>query len=124
MEDNKTWWIELKGLKFFGHYGTYPVEKKWNQCIVVDICISLPISNKSELMLEDTLDYQIIYSMVERICKKPSELLESIGIQLINELINKFPQIREIQMGISKKVLWAGPGLPVKIRVDYKKPEV
>lgn len=122
MEDTKTLWIELKGLKFFGQYGIYPVEKKWNQCIVVDICILLPISNKSVLRLEDTLDYQLIYSLVERICKSPAELLESIGIRLINELIIKFPQIREIQIGISKEVQWAGPGLPVKLRFEYKNP--
>lgn len=124
MEDTKTLRIELNGLKFFGHYGLYPVEKKWIQCIIVDICILLSISRKSDFKLEDSLDYQQIYSLTETVCKKSSELLETIGFNLVDELSKQFPQILELNITIAKEVQWSGPGLPVKIKFEYKNPKI
>lgn len=119
MEPEHKLTIELTGLRFFGHYGLYPVEAKWNTEIIVDLSIEMKSNIKANYQLQDTIDYAELYKIIEIEMKEEHELLETIANKLARA-IKKFDERIELcKVRLSKKPQLGGPSDKAVIEIEY-----
>ena len=80
--------LRLKGLNFRGHHGFYREEREKGNNFIVDITfyLSLKEAAKSD-NLEDTLDYEKVYDIVESVMNGPSvKLIEHLAFLIGNKI--------------------------------------
>ena len=96
-------WIIIEGMKFYAFHGHYEVEKIVGTHFQVDIhiktdCLKAAVSDS----LNDTLNYQEVFLLVQNEMKKKSNLLENVANRILNLLFEKFPQIKKVKIRVSK----------------------
>ena len=94
--------IQLLNLRFFAGHGLYTGEDAWGNEFEVSIRLLLPINEKKELQLNDTIDYAKAYQIIDSQFANKTELLENLAIKIADELENVFPFIQEINISIDK----------------------
>lgn len=120
MKTVKNLTIELSGLRFFGHYGLYPVESKWTTELTVDVSLQMNLMAKDSIQLQDTIDYIDIYRAIEtEMNHENHQLLESIALHLIRKLKNMDERIQHCKVKISKQAQLGGPSNGVAIEMEY-----
>ncbi|MFA5713123.1 MAG: dihydroneopterin aldolase [Bacteroidales bacterium] len=95
--------IELKEMEFWAYHGHFTQEQIIGNRFVVSVAVEYDISKagRSDL-LEDALNYQELYSVVEREMAHTSHLLESVASRIVDALFNTFPQIEGVSLELSK----------------------
>ena len=96
-------WIIIEGMKFYAFHGHYEAEKIVGTYFQVDIhiktdCFKAAISDN----LNDALNYQEVFLLVQSEMKKKSNLLENVANRILNVLFEKFPSIKKAKIKISK----------------------
>lgn len=86
--------LRLKGLKFSGLHGFYDEERNNGNDFEVDFLIKKNLETPANTdQLKDTIDYQMIYSIVESIMHGPSvKLIEHLAFLIgnrISKLVDK-----------------------------------
>jgi 7,8-dihydroneopterin aldolase/epimerase/oxygenase len=94
--------IALEGMKFYAHHGHYDEERKKGNDFIVDAYVSTPLNENLNDELTQTLNYEILYDCVKNEMEKPSKLLETVAVNIINELQNKFPSAISLRVRVSK----------------------
>ena len=95
--------IQLKNVEFKSFHGLYPEEKKLGGIFVVNLTVHFNIYNTSSISLNKTVDYEHLFRIVEGRMNTPTELLETIVVELCNTIIQKFSSVDEVEISISKK---------------------
>lgn len=96
--------IELEGMEFFARHGCFPEEQTLGNMFCVDVRIEADLSKAAQSdLLEDTLDYQHIYSIVKREMEKPSRLLEHLCGRILCALHAELKGIQSVTVKVSKK---------------------
>lgn len=115
--------IILEGIEVYSFHGFSKEERKIGGKYRVDLWIDLDTSN-AELSdkLSDTINYERVFSIVQKQMTEPSKLLEHIGRKVLNAIGSEFPAIKTIRMVIAK----LHPPIPgimksVAIELEYKK---
>ena len=95
--------ISLEGMEFFAYHGCYKEEQVIGTKFIVDLYVSLDttIAEDSD-HLKDTLSYVHLYHAVKTEMEQKSHLLEHVAKRIMDSLKSGFPQIREIELKISK----------------------
>ena len=95
--------IELEGMEFYAYHGHYPVEKKVGNKFIVNATISTDCekAGKSD-KLEDALNYQNVYDLIKDEMAIPSDLLEHVVTRILDKLFQKFPEIANASIKVSK----------------------
>lgn len=119
MEPGRKVTIELSGLRFFGHYGLYPVESKWETELLIDLSVRFNLSKTDTIDLKDTIDYSDIYKTVATELKNEHQLLEVIAIHLIKRIKELDARIINCKVRISKKPILGGPLDQVAVEMEY-----
>ena len=119
MEPEKKLTIQLSGLRFFGHYGLYPVELKWTSELIIDLSIQFKLTISENIGLKDTIDYTDIYNTIAQEMHKDHLLLECIASNLINSLKKMDERITFCKIRVSKKPQLAGPLDNISIEMEY-----
>ncbi len=111
--------IHLHNLKFFAYHGLYEEEKKAGNNFEMDVDIVADVPAHIT-KLEQTVDYAVVYQIIESRMKQPTALLET----LVQDLAEKIHQhdVRVKSVCITIKKLSA----PIKnfngvVGVSYKK---
>lgn len=109
--------ISLEGLTFYAYHGVHDFERKIGNQFQVDITLytDLEIPSKSD-NIEDTIDYEFVYQVIEEEMDKASHLLEHVAHRIIESLKNRFPNIKQVAIKVSKH----NPGIYRK----YKKASI
>lgn len=95
--------ISLEGLEFFAYHGYYDEEQKIGNKYAVDLYVEVDFSKAAEKdQLTGTVDYEALYKIVKKAIAKPSRLLEHIGAQIIDATIEAYPQIKLVEVKVSK----------------------
>ena len=96
--------IELEGMEFKAYHGCLEQEKIRGNVFIVDFKGSLDLSAAAESdNLNDTLNYGEIYEIVAEEMSIPSELLENVAGRIMKAIEERFPQLVEFSVRVSKK---------------------
>ena len=95
--------ILLTGMVFFGHHGVSAEERSVRQKILVDLKVSMSLvaPGKSD-KLEDTIDYEQIFTETKRIAEgPPHKLLESLATEIANKILSMV-RVNVVQVLVTK----------------------
>jgi dihydroneopterin aldolase len=95
--------ISLEGMEFFAYHGCFSEEQIIGTHFIVDLWIDANTAEAEETdMLSKTLNYQEIYLLVKDQMAIKSKLLEHVGRRILKALMEKFPEIENAEVKISK----------------------
>ncbi|MGF7037191.1 dihydroneopterin aldolase [Mucilaginibacter lappiensis] len=95
--------IALQGAEFFAYHGFYPEEQKLGCRFVVDIEVGfIPQTDLNDDNLDNTVDYEKIYIIACEEMKHPRKLIETVGQSITDEIRDKYPFVKTIQVTIKK----------------------
>src|SRR5665648_482797 len=95
--------IEIEGMEFYAYHGHFAEEQIVGNRFIVDLtlitdCTKAAISDN----LEDALNYQAVYLIVNEEMQIKSHLLEHVAGRIINRLYEGYDTIEKAKVKISK----------------------
>ena len=100
MNSNLT--IELKGLCFLAYHGLYAEERKTGNEFEIALAVSYQPSSGTITGISDTVNYSALYALLKTEMQKPRHLLETLVMELAEVIHVSFPQIKKIEITITK----------------------
>lgn len=95
--------IALEGLEFHAFHGVYPHERESGNWFEVDVFIDADFSQAAQSdELSGTVDYEAVYRVVKAEMEKPSKLLETVGENIVREILQQFPGVKNVELKLSK----------------------
>lgn len=106
--------ILLRGLRFFGFHGVLPAEQENGQRFELDLEVLFERPDPACDEIDSTLDYVKLYRTVEpHFSRERYELIETCAERISEDLLNRFPQIRQVVVTLKK------PSAPVPCICDH-----
>ncbi len=95
--------LKLNKLEFIAYHGYYPEERVLGGKFEVDIAVQFPVS-KSLLSdeLENTVNYEDLFHIISKHMEVPCKLIETLGMNIMLEINEKWPELSEIELAIRK----------------------
>lgn len=95
--------IALEGLEFYAYHGVYPEEQIIGTNFQVDIYIefNIEVVGKSD-EVSQTVDYQEVFGVIEEIMKNNVKLLETLVIQICEQVLSLNQDIKSVTTRVSK----------------------
>lgn len=95
--------LALEGMQFFAKHGYYAHEKENGGEYVVDIHLRLDLK-KAGLsdQLEDTLNYELVYEIVEKVMIEPKNLIEHLAYQIMEQIAVNFSEVESARIRVTK----------------------
>jgi dihydroneopterin aldolase len=94
--------ITLETMKFHAFHGVMDGERIIGGTFLADISYTIDTDAVETDRIEDTVSYAGIYDLIKEEMMKPSNLIEHVAGRIMKAVRNKFPQIAEITVKISK----------------------
>ncbi len=95
--------IHIEGMEFYAYHGHYSEEKKVGNNFIVDVKMYTDMSIASETdNLDDAVDYQKTYKIVEREMAITSNLLENVASRISKAIISELPRVDAVTVRITK----------------------
>jgi dihydroneopterin aldolase len=95
--------IILENMEFYANHGVLPHENELGNTFVVSLIMEVDTEKAGNTdMIDDTVNYQLIYNAIRKQMEIPSRLLEHIGQRIVEKLMNKFPRIQHLNLRLSK----------------------
>ena len=96
--------IELEGIEFYAYHGHFKEEQVVGNKFLVDVRIETDLETPGQTdNLDDALDYQKVYRILEREMAQKSFLLEHLLKRMADALFDEFsPHIKSLRLKISK----------------------
>ena len=106
--------IALRRMVFYGFHGNKPEEQSLGQRFIIDVVLTMDLSAAGASdVLDDTVDYSRVYSLVKRIVEGPSlNLLEALGYRICSEILQSSCRIESVETVVGK------PGVPLNGVLD------
>ena len=106
--------IALHGAEFFAFHGFYPEEQKLGSKFIVDVDVSfMPVNDLKEDKISNTVDYETVYSIVDKQMKRTAKLIETVAQSIADEIKAQFPFADGIRVSLKKM------NPPLKGKVAY-----
>ena len=93
--------IELHNLWFHAHHGLYEEEKVLGGDFNIDIEL-LYLPKATPRHIYETIDYTAVYNLIKTHMAKPEPLLETLAINICNDILKKFSLAEEVKVSIKK----------------------
>jgi dihydroneopterin aldolase len=95
--------IYLKGMKIYAYHGCLKQENIIGGNFKINLMVktNLKKASKSD-RLKDTIDYSLLYEIIENEMKIKSFLIENVCERILDSLFNSFPYIIKASLEISK----------------------
>ena len=95
--------IVLEGLEFHAFHGVYPHERESGNWFEVDIAVDADIESAAKNDdLSGTVNYETLYRIIQDEMEKPSKLLETVALNIIENVISELPAVLHIELKLSK----------------------
>jgi dihydroneopterin aldolase len=95
--------IKLTGLEFFAYHGYHAEERTIGNRYKVDIELE---TNFGQAAIADdltaTVNYEKVFSIATERMKRPARLLEHLAYEINEGLREAFPQVKRIQIEVTK----------------------
>nr|WP_042683848.1 dihydroneopterin aldolase [Caldalkalibacillus thermarum] len=117
--------IVFQGMRFYAYHGVFAEENTLGQPYLVDVEAYLDLRKAGQSdRLEDTIDYSLIYRLVQEIMeKKVYRLVEAVAEDIASQLLRTFPQVEEVKVKVTKPTppipgQYAGVAVEIRRRRD------
>jgi 7,8-dihydroneopterin aldolase/epimerase/oxygenase len=95
--------IFLENMEFHAFHGCLDFEQQLGNTFVVSLSMVLNTDQAGKTdNLEDTLNYQLVYDTVKEQMEIQSKLIEHVTQRILDSVFEKFPQITELNIKLSK----------------------
>ncbi len=93
--------INLHNLLFFSYHGVHEEESIVGAEFKMDVTLGFNEQGKI-LSLQDSIDYVVVYNIIKEKMKHPSRLLETVVMEVAEEIKKLFPLMETININLSK----------------------
>ena len=94
--------IILENMEFFANHGVLQHETELGNTFVVSLSMEVDTTKAGASdVIDDTVNYQLIYNAIRKQMEIPSRLLEHIAQRIADKLMNKFPRIQHLSLRLS-----------------------
>ena len=97
--------ISLNTLQFYCYHGLYEEETKVGGTYFVDADIEIKTPATVIQSIDETVNYAEVYAMIRRRMMQPTPLLETIAMELANEIVGFSDIIKNVSITIKKTAL-------------------
>jgi dihydroneopterin aldolase len=94
--------ITLESMKFHAFHGVMEEERITGGSFLADISYIIDTKATETDNLRDTVSYAELYDLVKYEMMKPSQLIEHVAGRIMKVIKNRFPQMQETTVKISK----------------------
>lgn len=94
--------IDLHELKFHSFHGIHDYERKLGNTFIVDASVEFHENTHVITELHETIDYTILYDMVEKRMQQPTPLLETVVMNIAGDIAEQYQQIKSINISLKK----------------------
>jgi len=94
--------VHLHNLQFNSFHGIHAEEKILGNDYLVDASVVFHEETEVITSIHDTIDYVDIYNIIKERMSVPTALLETVVMEIGNEIHNEFPQVRSINISLKK----------------------
>jgi len=94
--------IELQNIKLQAFHGIYAGERKTGNPFELNIRVGYEEGKTEFEKLSDTIDYEVIFSIVKQHMQSATPLLEKAAQGIIREIKKRYPFTKEIAVSIFK----------------------
>lgn len=94
--------VSLEGMKFFAHHGVYDFEKEKGNTFWVDVFMTKEYDSEEENTLDNTIDYEKVYVLIQDIMQQTEPLLETVAQKIIKSVADAFPILESMRIKIKK----------------------
>jgi dihydroneopterin aldolase len=95
--------IKLKQLRFFAHHGLYEEERKVSNEFIVDLEVTFESPVTIITKMGETINYIKLYELVKKRMLQPTDLIETLAMQITNTIHQQYAQVKKISISITKK---------------------
>lgn len=90
-------------MEFHAFHGCLEFEQQFGNTFIVSLSMELDTTHAGLTdELEHTLNYQLVYDVVKAQMSIPSKLIEHVGQRVLDDVFDKFIQIKELTVRLSK----------------------
>ena len=93
--------IGLEQVHFNAFHGLYPEERIIGNSFIVDVYVTIPATTPIDTIAE-TVNYQGLYSIVEKIMAVPQPLLEQVVFNITDAIKLKYPEVQKSTISLRK----------------------
>ena len=94
--------ISLHHLKFHAFHGLYKEERSTGNDFEVNLDVYFNELAETINRLQDTINYAVLYQLVKDRMIIPEPLLETIAMEIAQQIKKQFPVVCEINVSVSK----------------------
>ena len=94
--------IFLKDIVFHACHGLYPEEIKIGGRFVVNAEIAYGSGNHVVRKIDETINYESVYRVIERRMLEPTPLLETLVMEIAFLILDNFPKADSVKVNIEK----------------------
>lgn len=94
--------VHLHDLRFNAFHGVHDEERLLGNEYVIDVSVEFHEDQQVINSINDTINYADIYNIIRERMNVPTPLLETVVMEIGNEIHNEFPQVRSINISIKK----------------------
>ena len=96
-------YIYLNDVRIHAYHGVLPQENQVGQDFLVSARCGVDVTSAMENdMLEVTLDYGVLYRLIESEMTKTSQLVEHVAGCIAQRVFDEFPQVTSLDLSITK----------------------
>jgi dihydroneopterin aldolase len=95
--------VLLQNMEFFAYHGVYPDEQKNGNLFSVDVEFDADLSLAAKTdKIDDTLNYELIYNIIQQEMNIPSNLLENVSGRIYGAIKESYPEISFLKVRVTK----------------------
>ncbi len=102
--------VALHDVKFYAYHGFYPQEQVLGGKYLIDVEVEFQPEKVND-ELSNTVDYQVLHSILSAEMQQPRKLLETLVQEMADQIKQKFPFLEKIKIGLKK----LNPPLPGEV---------
>jgi 7,8-dihydroneopterin aldolase/epimerase/oxygenase len=94
--------VEIKEARFLAYHGLYAEEQKTGNEFIVTLKVDYEVGNNEVLTIDETVNYVSLYELLKEQMQHPRDLLETLAMDIINEIQSDFPMLSAAEISIEK----------------------
>lgn len=94
--------ISLNNVRFRAFHGIHPEEREKGNDFVVNMQVGYTPESETILSLRDTIDYAMLFEIINTTMQKPVDLLETLVQTIAENVHQQFPQVKEVTVEVEK----------------------
>lgn len=94
--------VQLHQLLFHAYHGVHEEEKVLGNEYMVDCSIQFYESAEVITRIDETINYAVVYEVIKKRMSIPTQLLETVAMEIGNEIIRNYKDLKIIDITIRK----------------------